>query len=312
MASPNDNSFTADTVALRLARLQAIESNHTQSLALLPRLHPSVAAWMSTCYTEYRALVSNAGVGDGFNQSGTSAIQLATDTLRQELMYAKEYILSHYHDDHVRLDAYSIEGEMPRDIRAMIKVADKIKIVTAQHKTEGVNYTLHDIQIQRIDDAVEALNTALHDRSGVEAKADTAHSAEHQRYLSDIAMLRMLLADWHSEHGGDDERIVLIGMANTQRGGNSGKPGAPSLVIDPEDRDLVIIPDANRPTATSYQTQFREVGEDAEWEEFALGNETRVPTAVPLIQGGTAYEFRTRARNSNGYGEWSAIILRNG
>lgn len=312
MATPHDNSFTADTVAVRLARLQAIESNRVQSLALLPRLHPSVIAWMPSCYTQYRALLNNASVEDGNSQSGTSALQLATEQLHQELLYAKEYILSHYHNDKVRRDAFAIEGELSSDVRDMMNLADKIITVTALHQSQEVDYTLHPVQIARITAAVEAVNTALHNRSGIDAGADTSHSAEHQRFLSDIALLRMLLADWHSELGGEDERIGLIGMVNPRKGGNPGKPGAPSIVIDPHNLALVITPNANRPTPTSYQTEFREVGTEEPWEEFANSSENRVPTAVALLNAGTDYEFRTRARNSHGYGEWSGIVVRVG
>lgn len=311
MSSPRDNSFSRDSISDRLERLEAIQNHHAETSPLMPDLKPDVAAWMQHCYTEYRTMITDAKINDDGSRSLTGSVQEAKDALTEQLGYAKMHILAFYTNDDKRRRSYGIEGEMPWRSDALLNLADEIIRLSARDKAENISYCIGDTLLQRLQEAIDGLRAARKERKVGNADEKGAYGAAGQRFSEDTDMLNKLYATWVGALGKKDTRILLIGMVNVQQGGNSGYPGIPTLVIDPVDRAIVITPDANRPAPTSYQTQFREVG-SADWEDFANGSDNRIPTAVALLNAGNDYEFRTRAHNANGYGEWSAVIVRGG
>lgn len=308
----NGNSFSIDSDIERLERLRAIQDNSANTIPLIEGIHADISAWMLNCHSAYNTLIKTAEAHTSDSESNTVHRGLVRKQLRQQLIIAKKQIKAGYANDEVRRRPFDSEGALPYETDALIQFAEHIVNLTAKHKAEGIDYHISDYHIAHLQEAIAANVEARKKGKEISADESRANVAAEQRFDSDTFMLQRLLGDWLSALKDNDPRISLIGMVNTKKGGNSGKPGIPTLAFDPLNRDLIITPDPNRPAPTSYYTEFREVGEDSEWEEFAHGSENRVPTAVALLNGGTQYEFRTQARNANGFGEWSAVILRVG
>lgn len=312
MATLYDNAFTSDTIDVRLARLQAIQDNHATTLPLLPNLKADIAAWMQQCYSSYSGKRTNAGVNENSKKSGTQDKDAALLQLREQLFLAREHVEANFNATPTRREDYGLKGNISQNANALQELADKVLEVHAIHKAENLSDVMCDAHIQDIRDAKVALHNALQVTTDRKSGKDGAHDDSQAMFDQDTVMLDRLLAAWHQALKYADARITLIGMANVRRGGNPGRPGVPTLLIDPHDRSLVITPNNKRPAPTSYQTQIRESGENNEWENFATGSDNRIATAERLVNGSTEYEFRTRAHNANGYGEWSQVIRRVG
>lgn len=312
MSAFGDNSFSSDSVEKRLNRLQAIQEHHAMTIPLMSGLHEDIKTWMQDCFTAYRQARLSLGLGEGGDTSSSISRKEAVRAMNEQLQLAKEHIDANFAKDPARRSEYGLSGVIDRRAAELAALADRVSQVHTAHEEQNVSQRMSDGQITRFRAALSALNASLADRNAAKAKQDKVSTAEEQQFDDDTIMLERLLAAWHNDCGRADERIGYIGMANVQRGGRRGLPGAPTIVIDPHDLALVISPDANRPAPTSYQTEFREANSGLDWDNFASGSETHVPTAVALLNAGTDYEFRTRARNANGYGEWSAIVVRVG
>lgn len=308
----HDNGFSNDSESERFERLRAIQEHSASTIPFIEGIHADVSAWMQECHSVYESLVKTAQAHTTDSQTNGVERRIARKNLRQQLGIAKKQIAAGYAKDEVRRRSFDIESTLPYDMDKLMVYAEKIVGITAKHKSEGISYYISDFHIAHLQEAIADAKRTRKAESDISADESRAYAASDERFDDDSLMLQRLLGDWLSALGDDDPRISLIGMVNAQKGGNSGKPGAPSVVIDSHDLALVISPDPKRPAPTSYQTEFRKAGMDAEWEEFANGSDNRVPTAVELLHSGVEYEFRTRARNANGYGEWSAVILRVG
>lgn len=308
MSIPLDNSFVSDTIAIRLARLQSIQSNHTNVETWCGTVPNDISQWMAVCYTEYSSIVGSAEVENLGAQAATALLREKRTALRKELLTAKQYIQSFFASDDVHRKAYGLENEMPSKADELRTVAGTVLQVHADHVTANITHRMPDALATRLQTAHTDLTDAQDTHSKENAEKRQARAAEQDRFDSDTRMLRKLLALWHAAIGDTDERIAFIGMVNVQTGGNSGQPGAPVLTFNNDAKTLTITPDANRPEATSYNVQYRTTVPNADWNDFTTGATTTVPLTDERITTGTAYQFRARARNANGYGEWSSTI----
>lgn len=306
MPRPRNNSFANDTIALRRVRLSMIESQSSTTLALFSSLPDDIRLWMSTCHTEYNALLAKLNVQAGDTKASNERLRLARATLRRELGYAKAFIRSSYHADEVRLRAFDLERTLPRKDAAMLELAQQIVRVAETHKQEGVDYRLPDSQLQRFAEATEAFAQSRELRGDSKSNKGSSHAAEDVRYQEDTQRLRRLLALWQGNYGTDDVRVKMLGMVNSKSGGNSARPGVLQLSYDAELRLISCQPDEKRPAPTSYHLQYRKLG-SKEWKEYRKSASASFSLMQPL-EPGNSYELRARARNSNGCGKWSAII----
>lgn len=312
MSVPSNNNFGSDTAEERLSRLQSIQSNIGHLHSWFSTLPTDIDTWIVDCYNVYLGLTESARAESLGAQAATLALREKRLALRKELLFAKQYIRSFFEEEDKRRKAFGIDSELPLKADELRAVASTVLQLQEAMASANTQPRLPDALATRLRTAYDGLISTHEEYLLENAEKRQALASEQNRFSDDTRMLRKLLALWHAAMGDEDERIAFIGMVNPQVGNNSAQPGAPSIVLDPHDLALVITPDANRPAPTRYQTQFREVGSDEDWKEFANGSDNRVPTAVALLNAGTDYEFRTRARNANGYGEWSAVIVRMG
>lgn len=309
MPTPNDNSFSKDTIALREERLRAIENHRADTIPIMVGIHADLSAWMQNCHTVYSSLLTDAKVNDDHSRSQTIQRRIDKEALNEELQLAKEHIVANYADDEVRRRSFGIEGTMPSRPDLMVRLAEEVERLTAKHKADGFTKHMSDAQIARLHAAMLAVKASLKEGSEGTSDEDTTYTAAQLRYKQDTPMLKRLLAAWHSAVGKHDPRITLIGMVNTEQGGNSAHPGVPGLELGIAGDSLEIVPNLTRPAATSYQTYFRPTDGSEDWAEYANNDNTHLLLNDARLLSGTEYEFHSRARNANGVSDWSISVI---
>lgn len=306
MKRPRHNSFSADSVRARLARLQTIEVNSEKILQCLPLLSAELQEWICHCYEEYRHAKHEVIHDDGHKLSTASVLRNAKKSLRQQLSFAKKYILSYYHADRERRSAFGVEVRMPSRLPELTELAERVLHVNAQHKEEGIDYCMPDAMHQRLADLYQEVQE--HRNVLAEAKSQNAriHSTEDQRFHDDSQRLRQLLAAWQSMFGNKEIHIYLLGMVNPKTGSRSGRCGTVQLVQAEGEGIASIVPDPKRPAPTSYQVQYK-AERERHWQQYAKdGNTLILPDK--RLKPDTIYMFRVRARNSHGYAAWSEEV----
>lgn len=305
MSAFNTNSFSSDSVELRLTRLQAIEANHAMTIPLMPGLHEDIATWMQQCFTHYRQCRVDAGLGrSGKTSSGINHDAIKQD-LRQELRLAKEHVKANFARDPIRRSEYGLSGSLPRRAEQMMELAERISTVHTKHEEESHPKRMSEGQITRIRTTLQTLRDALAQHTTAKAQRDGASTAEAFQFDDDTMMLERLLAAWHNDRGRADEQIGFVGMANIQPGGRRGRPGVPSLLYTATERSVQLQPDEERPQPTSYHLQYRPTQGNEEWKDYYKGNNNLLPLTAPALDANKEYEFRARARNANGFCAWS-------
>lgn len=317
MTSLKHNSFTKDSQKQRLERLRIIEEQYQQSIVLMPGIHEEVALWMRTCYSEYNAMVHNNSKSSSESSSLTVLRKQHHATLRSALLLAKEQIHSGYAHDEVRKRSFALKGKLPTNKDALMRLGKEVLRLSELHKEEGITHHISDALSQRLDSAIAQMQTALELSTESASAKKSSFGEEQSRFESDTRMLKRLLGDWHADVGYNDASILSIGMVNSKKGGNSGQPGSPELILEPEQSLLRLLPNSKRPAPTSYALEYRLLNStaapttnmsDENWQEFYTGNASQLPYPLLPLRSGARYQLRARARNANGYGNWSAVV----
>jgi hypothetical protein len=149
-----------------------------------------------------------------------------------------------------------------------------------------------------VDDAKDKYYEA-----GIERReAEEATEEITALYDDDSVMLRSLyhwvVAFW----GKKDPRLIDLGFVTAKdHSGGGTVPAAPqNLAYEPSTGTFSW--DASD-GATSYQLAYKATGSSEEWQEAYIGPNLN----VVFDPGPGGWDFRVRARNANGYGEWSVV-----
>lgn len=308
MTRISNNAFSKDDIGLRQARLALIEHNAAEIKTLLGLTTQELQTWISTCHTQYDALVLAADARRNENEGKNEAGDIALTQLKEQLAVCKQYISSFYADDPERRMEYGVEGDLPNKANEILRIAKNVRDTAGVHAADNIEYVLPEDSKNRLAQCINAYVSATTVQSDTKEAKDKSRAAEQKRFGEDSKKLRKLLSLWLSRIAKDDERIALMGMVVPSSRGRRGVPGIPSLQLGITGESIIILPDAQRPEATSYQSEFRQADGGWDWEAYATNESTEILLSDPRLSSGIAYEFQVRARNARGYGEWSQIL----
>jgi len=299
------NDFTNDPYPRRAVRLQEIQANIDELQPVLG-LDPAVLFWAQNCHTNHmnKWIASTTEMG----QKEGAFLELAQKDQALEFTYQdiKGVIVSRYANALRKLEEFKFEGRFPDGMKARIKRARDAYDNCELHRSLGYPEAIPEAMSIRLKDAADSVE-AIYDVADHE-RFESEHATHDLNVLfdEDAIMLSQLHAWARAIWGRYDLRFELIGMvpAKSQSGGGGGEvPAAPTgFTFEWLEPVLQFSWDAVE-GATSYQIAFSEDGGEV-WEELYTGEEVGYEYEPP--EG--MRQYRVRARNADGYGEWSDVV----
>ena len=303
-----DNNVSNDTYGMRAARLGLIEAHideHEQSLSLPAAL----LAWAQGGYTAWKIVVVNQSAEWGEKEEAFQTVREADGAMYDRYVTIKELLLAAYGTDEEACAVYGIEGEIPakRDYR-ISKVHKLVKGHEVQ-KAKGDPRVLPDAMIDGLNTLVETAETVWYKAINELDDAKDATVQLHGLYDADCIQLRMLYNWCCSMWGNKDTRLIELGFVQRKHHGG-GQPAPPTGLKCIEETKEFSWDETH--LATSYQLAYREyIKPDPDkklpaldWEEAYQGADTTV-----LFDPGVGdWEFKVRARNKHGFGDFSEVI----
>jgi len=300
-----DNSVWQDLYVVRTARLQFLKAFieiHAPALALPPELFD----WARNAYDIWYSALIKSDAEWAEKEGAFLAIRLAEEPARARLTIIKELLNSRYVDRPELLERYNIDSASPRSRVGMMQMADDVYEMHARLKAEGDPLVLPDAMISGLRALMDAVRAAEVKAQDEFEDAKSATKELRAIFEADSKMLA-LLYDWAvAMWGAEDPRMLEIGFVQRLPESGGGGGNMPSV---PEGFELKWLEPFLKfwwnpvEGATSYQLAFS-ADNGASWEELYSGAEVGFEFEPPA--GKRLY--RVRARNANGFGDWSATL----
>ncbi|MCD4817481.1 MAG: discoidin domain-containing protein [Candidatus Cloacimonetes bacterium] len=288
----NNNDVGHDTNGSRSLRLLAIKT-YIQALV----------DWALAAYDAWIAALGNSTVEMGESEEAYSNMQEADKTTFNYYLKCKGLLMDIYGTSDKTLKIYGIKGQFPQarkdKLRAVQNLLDANKILT-----KDANPNVLPVEfIGRLEGYLSASNNAfskfvLKEKPEALAAVDTQNNLK----IADTKQLRILYSWTQMTWSPYEPFLIQLGFAPATPKASGGQPDIP-LNLSPQWQypRLTWSWDICE-NATSYQLAISENSDD--WEELYFGAETSFSFDPPT---GKRY-YKIRARNANGFSEWSTIL----
>ena len=300
------NAFNHDFLALRTARLLALKTFIIawRDILFIP---DNIVNWALAAYDAWVAALGKSQVEMGEAEVAYQAMHDADKPTFEYYAKCKALLLDTYGLDNQKLEIYGATGQFPKDRKRRMKAVADLLDGHARLVATGDPDVLPDAFINTLQGYYDASNDAFANFVLKEKpEAMTAVDEQDSLFNADTEMLRVLyswaLMTWNRY----EPNLVQLGFA--PRTGQ--QPGGGDVPAAPEDFDYMWLEPALQfgwhavEGATSYQIAFSEDG-GAVWEELYTGADTNYEYEPPVGMR----QYRIRARNADGYGDWSAEIV---
>jgi len=299
-----DNSVSRDLPHIRQARLDLIVAN-IDALAPILSLPPELLNWAHIAAGKYRAAFNNIEIQWGQKEEAIQTVQQAEDALRERYAVLKELLHARYGDDNTK-NSYAIEGDIPEARGILESKAEKLIETHGIQKMAGDPMVLPDVMINNLQTLRDTMHAAqiVSDTEFKEAKDSTKEALTI--FEADTYMLRVFYNWCVAVWGKDSTNMLLVGFVQRYPGGGGGGGDVP---VAPLGFELKWVEPMLKfeweavEGATSYQLAFS-ADDGATWEELYSGDEREFGYEPPEGQR----HYRVRARNANGYGDWSETL----
>ena len=222
------------------------------------------------------------------------------DSLRISIRYISTRAENKWGDDSARYKKFGVIGMNKMNDRDLLVCARRVVHVgtgfLADLSSEGLTQQMLDDLLalaQEFENSLNVLKDAIADR---DIKTEERRLKGNELYSFVVKYCSYGKQIWEnvSEAKYNDYVIYPTGSG----GGTPGEPpAAPELSYSPDGFHWDAVP-----TATSYQLVYR-ASDATEWLELYSG--PLPETSVPFEPGNGEWIARLRARNADGYGDWS-------
>ena len=292
-----NNAFTNDVYGIRATRLYFLSNSIDDYQAELS-VEAGILSWAQNAADEFdlAQVKQTAELGEkneAFQTSQESDILLA-----ERYQILKELLQARYENDNDKLQIYGIMGPTPRSHHEVIDTAEAVIEGHNRLEAESDPNVLPTAMIDNlqtlIDDAKDTYYSTGIERLEAEQSTDEIISL----YNNDSKKLRVIY-NWAVAFWGKyDPRLIALGFVPaTRRTGGGTTPGIPELGYSTSGFSWDEVEGA-----TSYQLVYQALG-DSEWIELYSGAMPVSPIAFEPGEGD--WVAKLRARNTNGYGDWS-------
>jgi len=297
-----NNSFTGDSYGVRATRLYFL-SNSIDTYAAALSITGDQLTWAQGAVAAFDAAQDTQSAELGEKNEAFQTSQESDAELQDRYQILKELLQARYGIDDDKLKIYGISGQTPRTRTEMIDKAEALiegnTRQLAASDPEALPQTMIDNLQILVDDAKDKYYLA-----GIERREAEEATVEIQTmYADDVDKLRSIyhwvVAFW----GKRDPRLIDLGFVTAKdQSGGGPTPAVPQNLAYDSGTGAFSWDAVDG--ATSYQLSYRATGSSDEWQEAYSGSDI----GVVFDPGAASWDFRVRARNSNGYGDWSAVI----
>ncbi len=302
MAIFESNQFSIDNRDERTSRLQALKTyinDHAESIAL-PQ---SLTDWALNAYDEWTRLLSLSGIERGEAAEARQNMTEADSKTFSYCMKCRKLLKNRYDNNDNLLNVYGISGEFATKRNAKIKSVQDLLDGHSRLKAEGDPNILPEAFIEKLqtyyDESNECYATLL-----IKELPEAGKASQNQKaaFNIDTKKLRTLynwtLMTWSKY----DPFLVQLGFAPKIKRRSGGQPEVPATFIYEWNESELKLSWDECEKASSYQLAFCEVKNV--WEELYEGRQN----SFSYTASGGKRKFRVRARNANGFSEWSGEI----
>ena len=296
-----NNGFANDSRGVRGTRLSFISGNIDTYSAEL-EIEAALLAWAQGASAPYDAAIIDQTDEIGEKDEAYQTSQEADSAMYDRYVQLRELLKSRYGDDDDALHQYGISGPIPAGQKERFYKAQELIKENEERLAAGDPKALPAgmvLTLTTLTNDVEAKYKA----TGVERiEAKQATDTLNALFDADSIQLRVLYNWCVAYWGNKDPRLIALGFVQAKSHGG-GQPDAP-LNFYYDNITSEFIWDAVA-TATSYQCAMQDASvPGADWNEIYNGPEPRFPW--PSVEG--HWNVKVRARNANGFGDWSNEI----
>ena len=300
------NAFTQDFIALRSARLLAIKT-YIMAWKDALSIPDHLVNWALAAYDRWVAALAKSQAEMGEERIAYEQMHAADALTFEYYARCKALVIDTYGAGNARLEIYGATGRFPRDRKRRMDTVQGFLDGHASLAAEGDPNVLPDAFIAKLQGYFNASNTAFSNFL-LKEKPEAREAVDEQEALfnADSEMLRTLyswvLMTWKKT----EPFLVQLGFSPMTGEGGGGGGNMPSV---PEGFDLKWLDPFLKATwhpvegATSYQLAFS-ADNGASWEELYSGPEVGFEFEPPA----GLRQYRVRARNANGFGDWSVTL----
>jgi len=294
-----NNAFTNDTKGVRATRLYFL-SNSIDTYSAGLSVTGDVLTWAQGAAAAFDAAQVKQSAEIGEKEEAFQTSQEADLAMQERYQILKELLVARYGEADDKLKIYGIDGRNPRSRADMIDKAEAL----VEGNTRQLAATDPNALPQAMIDAFQLLiddSKQKYYDAGIERSEALQASDELYALMDDDSIKLRGLYHWVVAYWGKyDPRLIELGFAQAQEHGG-GYPDAPANLAWDVETDTFSWDEVE--SATSYQLVYK-APLAAEWEEVYNG----VDLSAVFDPGPGQWEFKVRARNANGYGEFSEKI----
>ena len=296
-----DNNFTKDSRGVRATRLYFL-SHSIDTYAATLSITGDMLTWAQGAVAAFDAAQDKQSAELGEKNEAFQTSQEADAELQERYQILKELLQARYGEADDKLQIYGITGPTPRARDDVIDKAEYLIEGNDRQTAAGDPLALPQTMIDNLQALVTDAKDKYYDAGIERREAEEATDEINDLYDADSVKLRSIyhwiVAFW----GKKDPRLIDLGFVTAKEHGGGQAPDAPqNLEYDSVAGRFSWIESEG---ATSYQLAYRETGSDDEWQVAYSGSDT----SVVFNPSGGNWQFRVRARNEHGYGEWSNTI----
>ena len=253
-----DNSFSEDTVSVRLERLDLIQQNIATYLPALTLLPGDTGAWAATCYTQYTGFRAQRNTASGAAQGAAMANTDDFDALSKAYQTTKEIAEDVFKNLPARLPAYNFHLDYPRAESEQLERVKTVLLAHDESAAASMTPLIPAAVITRLRDAYDAAMDTDDVQDDTESVSRVKSGNVKERFTADTAHLKTLLK--YCKFHFNDDHLMLNDLGfrrSSQMGGGAGvqPPDAPTnlqVVI----ATLLLTWNAVA-NATSYKVRYK-------------------------------------------------------
>ncbi len=291
-----DNSFSQDSYDLRSTRLYQLSHNIDTYAAELD-IEAGLLSWAQNAFEVWDEARGEHSVEMGEKDEAFQTSQEKDIELLEKYVALKELLIARYGEKDQALKDYGIKGATPRSRGGVQSATNNLLHGNQRHLDESDPKALPlsiTASLQTLyDGSFSSYDSALNESE--ESAKSTVDVAAY--FDVDSAKLRQIYTWIAVAWGKKDPRLIVLGFVQAKDKGG-GRPG--------QCRNLAFNDSLGKFTwdsaagSTSYQLALKHIAAP-DWEEAYSGPNNY----IDFTPGPGRWIFRVRARNANGYGEWS-------
>ena len=304
MAWDEHNNYSNDTLDEVSDRASLLQLN-IATIGVEVSLPEKLITWGADCYDKWQEARVKAEVERGERDVAYERYQMKYNSIREFAIRIKAALIGVIKDTdsgEELIDEYGLKGEVSRSRAGLIQFINQIKETHDRLVAASDERVLPDTIITSLSAEVKTLINLWHNTQKERQESAVAYDELHVLKNEYAQKFRAIYSLAVIMKGKYSPVLLLLGFAPATPPAGHGQPNNPEgLTVNFEEPVLTISWNPCENT-TNYQLKYSLNGEN--WEEIYMGDVSSYGYEPPL----ELRYYRVRARNKNGYSNWSNVV----